>query len=68
MMYYIEAKVIIRVVGISGPWEYISAYLVNAPSLEVAKQRYESQVRKDRANMDAQSFKFEYVKIAPEIK
>lgn len=68
MMYYIKAKVVIRVAGISGPWEAIISYLVNAPNLEVAKQKYELQVRKDKSNMDAQSFKFEYIEIATEIK
>ena len=67
MLYYIEAKVSIKVAGISGPWDKTPTYLVNAPSVSVAKQKFEDQVRRDNANMEAQSFKFEYLKIAGEI-
>jgi hypothetical protein len=67
MLYYIEAKVIIKVFGISGPWEKIIGYLVDAPNVQTAKQKYTSQVKKDNSNMEAESFTFDYLKIAPTI-
>lgn len=66
-MFYIKARVVIKVAGISAPYEKMCSYLVNAPNVAVSKQKFESQVRKDNTNMDAQSFKFEYTEIAPTI-
>jgi len=64
MLYYIESNVKIKVQGISGPWEKNIIWMVNAPSLEIAKNKYENRVKQDFAHMAAQSFHFEYTKIA----
>jgi hypothetical protein len=64
MLFYIEAKIVIRVQGISGPFEEVIVWLVNAPTLPVAKAKFEAQVRRDKARMEAQSFTFEYLKTA----
>jgi len=68
MLYYIEAKVSMKVAGISGPFEEIVTWLVNnVPNVAYAKQKYESQVRRDFAHIQAQSFEFKYIKIAGEL-
>ncbi len=67
MLFYIESNVMIRVAGISGPFLRNQAYLVNAPTLGVAKGKYENQVRLDCAHMVPEAVKFEYTKIAQEI-
>ena len=67
-MFLIEANVTIRVAGISGPFLRSVMYLVNAPNLNVAKQKYEDQVRRDFAHMMPNSVGVEYTKIAAEIK
>jgi len=69
MLFLIEAKVIIRVPGISGPFEYVVTYLVNALNLNIAKYKFEAQVRLDKQNHGlGNSFTFIYTKIASEIK
>jgi hypothetical protein len=66
-IFYIEAKVTIRVEGISGPWEPTVLHLVRANDLNSAKAKFESQVKKDNERMMAKSFVFEYLKIGTEI-
>jgi hypothetical protein len=68
MMFYIEAKTSIRVAGISGPFEQVCAYLVNAPHVAIAKQKFEAQIWRDFAHMAPAKIDFEYTKIAGEIK
>ena len=68
MLFYIKAKVSIRVAGISGPFEKQCSSLVNAGDVTQAKQKFENIVKHDNSNMQAQSFNFEYVEVASEIK
>jgi hypothetical protein len=68
MLFYIKAKVSIRVAGISGPFERSHSALVNANNVTEAKQKFEVVVKRENSNMQAQSFNFEYVEIAGEIK
>lgn len=70
MLFYIKAKVTLRVQGISGPWERVIAWLVNTPSGTVneAKQKYEEQVKRDFAHMLFSSANFEYLEVTGEIK
>ena len=68
MLFYIKAKVSIRVDGISGPFEKPSSALVNAIDKGEAKQKFENVVRLENANMQAKSFQFEYLEFAGEIK
>lgn len=68
MLFYIKAKVSIRVTGISGPFEKNSSALVNATTVSEAKTKFENNVKRENANMQAQSFNFEYTEIAGEIK
>ena len=67
-MYLIEAKVTIRVRGISGPWEKIAGYLVEAGNQQEAQRKFETQVKNDNANMDAESFYFLYQRFFPTLK
>lgn len=68
MLYYLESKVHVRVAGISGPFEQIVTWLVNANSLVEAKQKFEARVRNDNASAMPESITFKYVKIAGELK
>ena len=68
MLFYIKAKVSIRVAGISGPFQRECSALVNANVVTEAKQKFENVVKHDNSNMQAQSFNFEYVEVASEIK
>ena len=68
MLFYIKAKVSIRVAGISGPFVRECSALPNANNVAEAKQKFETQVRNDNSNMQAQSFNFEYIEVASEIK
>ena len=67
MLHYLEAKVSIKVDGISGPFEQTITWLVNAKNMSEAKSIYENRVRADFSHMQAQSFRFEYLKVAGEI-
>ncbi len=67
-MFYIESNVTVRVAGISGPFLRSVAYLVHAPNLTIAKQKYQDQVYRDFSHMSPSSIGFEYTKIAAEIK
>ncbi len=66
-MFYIKAKVTMRVTGISGPFEYTASYLVNAANKSTAKSKFESQVRVDNKEKETTNFRFEYVEIASTI-
>jgi hypothetical protein len=67
MLYYIEAKVSVKVAGISGPFIQSVTWLVNANSLEEAQQKYERRVWQDNVKAMPESVKFEYVKLAGEL-
>lgn len=67
MLYWIQAKVQIRVFGISGPFEETITKLVNASSTADAKMKYEHHVRKMFAHMNGESFSFQYLIIADTI-
>jgi hypothetical protein len=67
MLYFIQAKVVRRVFGISGAFEDVITKLVTARSTAEAKARYEEHVRMLFSNMNADSFDFEYIIIADTI-
>jgi len=67
MLYYIQAKVSIRVFGISGPFEETITKLVNARSTNEARAKFESHVRQMFAHMKGESFSFQYIIIADTI-
>jgi hypothetical protein len=68
-MYYIKAKMSIRVPGISGPFEDNVTWLVHAPTLAIAKQKFESRVKQDNQNYGVEAaFTFTYLEIAGELK
>lgn len=65
----IKAKVIIRVQGISGPWEQIiSKNILDAPNIPKAKEFFEKYVWMEHQHMMPQSIKFEYIEISEGIK
>ena len=67
MLYFIQAKVIIRVWGISGPFTETVTKLVNAHNTNDAKTKYEQHIRQMFAHMNAETFDFEYLIIADTI-
>lgn len=69
MLFYIKSIVSIRVRGISGPFEKTVSFLVdNAADVNHAKSKYETQIKKDFAYMQGESYQFQYLEIAPTIK
>ena len=68
MLFLLEAKVSIRVAGISAPFMHNITWLVNANHSSEAKQKFEKQVRNDFAHMLPQSVDCEFTKVAGEIK
>jgi len=67
-MYYIKAKVIVRVAGISGPFEEIRSALVHGINTFQAKEKFEFHARSQSAHMMPESMTFEYLEIAGEIR
>ncbi len=67
MLYFIQAKVIIRVFGISGPFEQSVTQLVNANGTADAKNKFEQHMRNRFAHLRGESFQFEYLTIADSI-
>ncbi len=67
MLFYIKANVTIRVQGISGPWLKTLSYLVNAPNRDVAREKFETRVKQNNANMAFETIQFEYMEVAEEI-
>lgn len=68
MLFYLEAKVSVKVAGISGPFQTTISYLVNANDVNAAKQKFTEQVRRDNAKAMPESVNIEFIKIAPELK
>ena len=68
MLFYIEAKISIKVQGISGPFEGLESNLVNATSMREAQQKFEAHVRQKHSDKMPQSIKFDYTKLAYEIR
>ena len=68
MLFLLEAKVIIRVAGISAPSMHNITWLVNASHSTEAKQKFENRVRNDFSHMMPESVHFEWTKVAGEIK
>ncbi len=68
MLFLLEAKVNIRVAGISAPFMHNITWLVNANHSDEAKQKFEQRVKRDFAHILPQSVEFEWIKVAGEIK
>ena len=67
MLYYIKAKIIIRVAGISGPFEQVISALVHGNTTNMAKSKFQNFAKQRFAHMQSQSIDFEYIEIAGEI-
>jgi hypothetical protein len=67
MLYWIKAKVVIRVFGISGPFEQTVVQMVNARSTVEARTNFENHMRAKFAHMNGESFTFEYIEVADTI-
>lgn len=67
-LYTLKAKVILRVDGISGPFERIVTWHVNATNVDEAKAKYEERVSQSEKHVGFRSIAFEYIEIIGEIK
>lgn len=67
MLYFIQARVQIRVFGISGPFEETVTKLVEAHNTVEAQSRYEAHIRQMFAHMQSESFRFQYITVADTI-
>ena len=67
MLYFVQAKITIRVWGISGPFIETVTKLVNAHSTGEAKSKFEQHVRQLFAHMQAEEYRFDYITIADTI-
>ena len=67
MLYYIEAKISVKVSGISGPFITNTTWLVNAPHLDEAKRKFEQRVHQDNQRAMPEAIQFDYIKLAGEI-
>ena len=67
MLFLIEAKISVKVAGISAPFVKDVSWLVNANNVVEAKVKYENQVKMHHAHMMPQDVKFEYTRIVGEI-
>lgn len=67
MLYYVQAKIQIRVHGISGPFEETITKLVEANSTPEAQSKFENHIRQMFAHMQGESFHFQYLTIADTI-
>ncbi len=66
-LYWIQAKIQIRVFGISGPFEEVITQMVNAPNTREAQHKFEQHVKKRFAHMNGESFTFNYIIVADTI-
>lgn len=67
-LYYVEAKVTIRYMGVSGPYEETIVHLVKAANPTEARIKYEAYVRQTHDSPGSgQTFKFDYLKVGSEI-
>jgi hypothetical protein len=62
--FYIKAKVIIGVRGISGNSQEGVSYNVNASNVTEAKRKFEDRCREKFAAMNFNSMEFDYLEIA----
>jgi hypothetical protein len=67
MMYFIQAKVKRKVFGISSEFEDTVTKLVNAPNVNMAKEKYEYNVSRMFNKEQPERITFEYILIADEI-
>lgn len=67
MLFYIKAKVEVKVRGISGAFGDTKSYLVRANNIQEAKHKFESRVRAEKQHMGPDDIIFTYIEIAPEI-
>lgn len=67
-LYYIKAKLSIRVFGISGASQEGVSGLVDAVNEPMARQKFEAYCRQKFAHMQFEGIHFEYLEIAPPIK
>ena len=67
-LYTLKAKVTLRVDGISGPFEQVRAWHVNANNLSEAKTKFEEHISQSEKHVGYQNIKFEYLEIIGEIK
>lgn len=67
MLYWIQAKVIIKVFGISGPFEQTVTQMVNANNTNDARTKFENHMRRRFAHMQGESINFEYLIVADTI-
>jgi len=67
MLYFIQAKISIKVAGISGPFEETITKLVNATSTHDAMAKYEKHIKEMFNHMHGESFNFHYNIIADTI-
>lgn len=67
MLYWIQCKVVIKVFGISGPFEQVVTQMVNARSTQEARVKFENHMRKRFAHLNGESFDFQYLVVADTI-
>lgn len=66
-LYYIKAKVIIRMENIHGPYEETVSHLVTAASVSHAKEIYERHVSSTKNHLEINRISFDYLEIATSI-
>lgn len=67
MIYYIKAKISVRVRGISGAFNETCSHLVHANTPREAQDKFEAQIRRDKADAAPQDIIFEYLEVATPI-
>ena len=67
-MYYIKAKVSVKVFGISGASQEGVSRLVNATSEREAINKFEAHCRQKFAKMEPEHISYEYLEIATPIQ
>jgi hypothetical protein len=67
MVFLIEANIKVKVRGISGLFSDTAAHLVHAPTITLAREKFETFVRNSKCEMQPENVLFEYTKIATEI-
>lgn len=67
MLFYLKAKVSLKVTNISSPFNEIHSHLVRGNSLNEAKQKFEQHVRRGKQHVEANAINFEYIEVATEI-
>lgn len=67
MLFYIRAKVEVKIDGISGLFGETKSYLVHGDHVQMAKARFEAQVKAEKRHMQPREVMFTYQEIAQEI-